>query len=353
MRPDTTHSALLRLTGPQDLITAIPALLGFHPTDSLVAVSIGRDGGDYIRFTMRVDLPSDSDAAAAAGEVLQTDAIRDSDELLFVVVGGGEPPGPDRAPPCAGLVAALVEECEQARIPVRAVVWVAGIAKDAPWSCYEACDCAGRLPDPASAPLAAEMVASGKVIYPDRAEIERLVGPGHGPTLARRSELINSYLEQVEREGWELPYAGVEGLALIERWVEAADGEQPRLSDRDVLSLCLALSDPVVRDACLGFAFGNRADAAQRLWAALMRELPDPEVAEPAVLFAFGAVVLGDSALATVALERAQRAWPGHYLSGMFLDALCSGVSPGELSGMFAQGIADAEKALECTGARA
>ncbi|WP_028932843.1 DUF4192 domain-containing protein [Pseudonocardia spinosispora] len=352
MRPDTTPIARLRLTAPPDLVTAIPALLGFYPTESLVAVSIGRDDGEFIRFTMRIDLPPDRDAAAAAHEVLDIDAVRESDELLFVVVGGGEPPGSDRDPPRAGLIAALVEECLAQGIPVRAAVWAAEIAKDAPWSCYRTRD-AGRLPDPASAPLAAEMVASGKVIYPDRAEVERLVRPGHGPTLARRSELINTYLEQVEREGWELPYAGVEGLALIERWVAADDGEPPRLSDRDVLSLCLALSDPTVRDACLGFAFGDRADAAQRLWAALMRELPDPEVAEPAVLFAFSAVVLGDSALATVALERAQRAWPGHYLSGMFLDALCSGISPAALSGMFVQGIADAEKALRCTGARA
>lgn len=353
MRPDTNPATHLRLTAPPDIVTAIPALLGFYPAESLVLVSIGMADGPYVRFTLRIDLPPPGASAEVARDLVGIDALRESNEILVVVVGGGGPPGRRGRPPRAELVTAVAAQCERAGIPLRASVWVAEIAKGARWSCYGGCHCAGSLPDPACAPITAEMVADGKVIYADRAEVERLVMPGHEPTLARRSELIELYLDKMEREGRELPFGGAEGLALVTRWVDAAATELPPLTDEDVLSLGLALSDPLVRDVCLGLTFGSSAEPARRLWAALVKELPDPEVAEPAVLLAFSAVMRGDSAVATVALERAQLAWPGHHLSAMFLDALSSGASPAMLRATFAEGIADAEKALLNGGAGA
>lgn len=44
----------IRVTGPAAIVGSIPALLGFHPTDSLVALLIGEDR--RVRCTMRVDL---------------------------------------------------------------------------------------------------------------------------------------------------------------------------------------------------------------------------------------------------------------------------------------------------------
>ena len=60
---------------------------------------------------------------------------------------------------------------------------------------------------------------------------------------------------------------------------------------------------------------GPAAAAAEQLWAALVRELPDPEAAEPAALLAVSALLRGDGALANVALDRAEQAWPGHRLT--------------------------------------
>ena len=44
------------LTSANDLITAIPFLLGFHPSNSIVAIAV-KDGA--IGVTLRIDLPDD------------------------------------------------------------------------------------------------------------------------------------------------------------------------------------------------------------------------------------------------------------------------------------------------------
>jgi hypothetical protein len=132
--------------------------------------------------------------------------------------------------------------------------------------------------------------------------------------------------------------AGPEELASLERWIDVAAVDRPQLSDEDVVRLCLALSDPMVRDAAFGFAFEARAAAAERLWGTLVTESPDPESAEAAVLLAHSALMRGDGALAGVALRRAQEAWPGHPLSAMVQSALQSGCGPDELRDWFIEG---------------
>jgi hypothetical protein len=42
------------LTSPHDLLAAIPFLIGYHPSDSLVLVSLKADS---VGMAMRVDLP--------------------------------------------------------------------------------------------------------------------------------------------------------------------------------------------------------------------------------------------------------------------------------------------------------
>jgi hypothetical protein len=49
----TTESQTLRLTGPAELLTAVPYLLGFHPRESLVLVGLA---GRRLIATARTDL---------------------------------------------------------------------------------------------------------------------------------------------------------------------------------------------------------------------------------------------------------------------------------------------------------
>jgi hypothetical protein len=321
----------LRLRTPADLVAAVPSLLGFHPTDSLVLVGLAdEDGLGLLRFAMRIDLPPPDSPGPVLDNVaewlVEHVALRHCADVMAVVVGGGPAPPAGAAPPRHDLVDALARACVPAEVELRQAVWTSRIAQGEQWLCYRDSGCSGRLPDPSITPLAAATIASGQVIHADRAALERLVARGDPATLSRRSERLNARIDGFLRDG-DGPLAGPRGFELVRRHLAAAAGRLA-WSDEEVVDVCLALADPDVRDACFGFAFGRQADAAERLWTALLAEAPDPEAAEPAVLLAGCALVRHDGALFGVALERAQQAWPGHLLSQVMGEALHGGADP-------------------------
>ena len=103
------------------------------------------------------------------------------------------------------------------------------------------------------------------------------------------------------------------------------------LDDERVVALTRALQIPVVRDAAVAACTGSRPAAAAALWAALARGTPDPEAAEPAALLALTGLLQGDGALANVALQRAEAAWPGHHLTETLRGLAAAGIRPSEL----------------------
>jgi hypothetical protein len=157
--------------------------------------------------------------------------------------------------------------------------------------------------------------------------------------LARRSDLLDTWLDEAAYSCRARPLDGPAAFALLEEWLPRAREGLAELADDQVVALCLALNDVTVRDAAFGFTLGTWAQAAERLWVTLVRECPDPDAAEPAALLAFSALVRGDTALATVALERAQLAWPGHRISSLLLNGLSSGIPPATLRSWLLGGI--------------
>lgn len=349
MNLDAGHPAdqrlTLRLRGPADLLVALPYLLGFHPRDSLVLVGTGSPGDPCVRFTLRVDLPPPALSAGLARSLAGGVIARQCDELFIAVIGGA-PPSTGSEVSCPEVVDALAATCVSAGVRVRDVVWAAELVEGAAWRCYGECGCAGALPDPACSPLAAAAVAAGQVTYADRAELERVVAPGDPAMLRRRAALLNQRIDEAAQQGDRVAPSGMAAVELVAHWVEVFDASRPTLDDEDVVRLCLALSDSLVRDVAFGFALGSRPSGAERLWSALVTEAPDPESAEPAVLLAHSALTTGDGALASVALERAQRAWPGHRLSAMIQSALAAATDPEVLCGWLAQGCEQAVELL-------
>jgi Domain of unknown function (DUF4192) len=120
-------------------------------------------------------------------------------------------------------------------------------------------------------------------------------------------------------------------LSVVDAAIADAEAGRLQLDDQQVVALAIALSAPAVRDAALLRCLGPWPTAAEQLWAALARETPDPEAAEPAALLAVSALLRGDGALANVALDRAERAWPGHRLTGLLRLAAEGGLRPSEI----------------------
>ncbi|HEY2223101.1 DUF4192 domain-containing protein [Actinomycetospora sp.] len=350
---------VVRLGTPPELVASLPAMLGFVPEDSVVAMGMHRRGGrSRVGAMARVDLPPDpadtgspDPAHTGAAETDRTlaAAVRDRlvrtepDSLLVVVVSDAEP---GERPPHAGLVDALTASFAAVGVPVTGAVWTARIAAGAPWRCYDDCGCTGTLPDPTGTLAAAETAATGRVTYASRAEVEAVLAADAAAGGRRRRGLVDDAHQAAltDRE--------LSGLGAARRDLEAVRhaaaeiGRGVVLAEEELARLAVALCDPRVRDVCLGFAAGHDdavdPDHARTLWTVLTRAVPAPEVAEPATLLAFASLDDGGGATLTVALDRAMHADPYHRLSRLLDSIVASGVAPGDVREMVAGAAAEA-----------
>jgi hypothetical protein len=116
------------------------------------------------------------------------------------------------------------------------------------------------------------------------------------------------------------------------------------LTDTEIARVAVALSDPAVRDVAVGWALDRDegvGTAAEQRWTLLVRALPAPEVADPAVLLACAQLVRGGSGLVGIALERARRADPGHRLAGLVGTLLAAGAGPEAMRSAFREASAE------------
>jgi hypothetical protein len=346
--PSTRSVPDVTLRNPGDLIAAVPALLGFHPRDSVVVVGFADEGlGPLVQLCLRIDLPeprlSRRKLTGLAEHLVRHATRRSCGDIMVVVIGGGPAASP---PPGRDLVAALRRATGRAGVELRDAVWTAQVARGERWRCYESCACSGSVPDPKETTAAAVSVAAGHVIRGERGEVEQLVAGRDPAVLRRRSALVDQRIDEHTEGGRGVPSPRA-SFDLVLRWLERAARELLEFSDADIVELSLALADPVVRDACLGFATDGHLDGAERLWAVLVREMPDPEAAEPATLLASCAFARRDGILAGVALQRAQEAWPGHALSEMLDAAMLSGQDPEQLLALIEEGADSARVMIE------
>lgn len=337
-RPAPVHAApvhagaipvpALRVREPAELICAVPVLIGFHPRESLVLVASG-DGGLARRLglAVRLDLPPPEHAEAAVRAAVEG-LLRDAPAGAAVIVVGA---GSGAGPPHRELVDLAVRALERHRIDVHTRLWAESITRGAAWACYHPCHCTGVLPDPSATVLVAAAVAGGQVVHADRAELERLVAPADPENLRRREVLLIRAIDEAANRsngGLDDP---ADGRRVLDAAIADAHAGRLILDDAHVLAIAGALTVPDVRDAALARCAGPSAAAAEQLWTALVRETPDPEAAQPAALLAVSALLRGDGALANVALDRAEQAWPGHRLTQILRSAADMGIRPSEL----------------------
>ncbi|MEU6127911.1 DUF4192 domain-containing protein [Saccharopolyspora sp. NPDC047091] len=370
----TPLNARIHLGDAGEILAAVPHLLGFTPTGSLVLLGLRTDGdlGTFC-LTLRIDLPPPEHRRSvidylSAGPMVR----RGADRVIVVAVGpdgggGHGPPGgepepsadahaePDRGArsepdesevdddvPHRELILLLREGFAAAGIDVLHEIWADRLVAGGPWRCYDDPPCRGEIPDPKRTALSAAMAASGSVTFDSRRELQDLVAPESERTTARWAARLNSLLEDAERDGTDVHDDVATAFAGIRR---TAAGEA--LTEDDQLRVLLALNDQRVRDLCLGVALGESAMAAEQLWLSLVRKAPEPEVADVAALLAFSAYLRGEGAMASVALERVEAARPEHSLGTLLRQALERGISPKELSEVAKDAMTDAQLMIE------
>jgi hypothetical protein len=334
---------VLRVRDQGELVAAVPAMLGFHPRESLVLMATGGRSGRRLGLTLRVDLPPPEHpeyADQVARSAVRALLLDDPAGAIGIVVTESGPAHGD--PPPHLLLADRVRlALEEQHLHLHALLWAEHTTGGARWACYEPCGCAGFVPDPSTTAFVAAAVAEGRVVHTDRTALEALVAPA-GPEHLRRREklLIQATDAALEGAGSEIVADPVVGLAVVDAAIADAAAGRFVLSDAGVVALATALGIAEVRAAALQHCVGPRAPAAEHVWAALARETPDPEAAEPAALLAVSALLRGDGALANVALDRAERAWPGHAFSDLVRSAAEAGLRPSLVRALLCDGAA-------------
>lgn len=345
----TALDATLPLDGG-DLVAAIPHLLGFHPTDSLVLITLVDAEDPHIGAVLRIDLPPERHRAPVAAHLAELAKSHGAERVIAVVVGGsGSPPD---ALPHRRLVAELARSFTRAEVPIGHAVWVSEIERDLRWWCYDHRGCAGQVPDPDTSALGVGMLVRGAVKYASREALAATLAPDPPNLLERRETLIDA------RAGGALPDKSVVDKAVALFAVESpADpidkyddivldmyhvhappaADLPPLDEAVLVELAVALYDSDVRGYCQLLALTPKALAAERLWTYLIRALPTPDRAEPACFLAVSAYLRGNGSLARVALDTALHACPGHTLAGLLTAALDGAMTPRELRTILAQ----------------
>lgn len=331
---DTTR---IRLSDAAQLISALPSLIGFHPVESLVLTCLHRR---RIGLTMRVDLPTTPEHWDLLVEQLLPPLITtDPSVLLLTVVSDPGVADIEQGLPHTDFVDFVIEALADEGIRVAEAQWAESTAGGARWARYDwVPGCVGTVPDPTASTVAAATVAEGRVVFADREELEGLLTPDNAEVLARREVLLN-------RRDEEHPYTvkrAQDRFHEMGRLLGPARAGLLYLDDERVASAGSALLDLRVRDACLTWSLGEDAEAAERLWTALVRGLPGSHRADPAVLLAATAYLRGDGALAGIALDVALEAWPGHSFASLLRSALSNGVAPGKLREAMKDAEADA-----------
>ncbi len=337
----------VRISDPGTLISSVPALLGFHPRRSLVAICLA---GTKVGAVMRHDLVLDEPGRAGGVMDLvleQFAAVAEregADRMLAVVVDDRIPP---RARPAdlAGHVA-VVERfrdlLDRSAIELSAAHVCSRIQAGAPWQDLDGAN-HGILPDPTASAVAAAQVLEGWAIRGSREELEAVLDPASPDVQERIADLIDAARDDSTRgvartrAAADPERADREGLEyVLTRIAQHDSGEE--ISAEECVELALALENLTIRDSLLALSAGVHAGAAEQMWVHLARSLPDPERAEPLALLGYSAYLRGDGPMAGVALCAALTADPCHRLAGLLDDALQAGVRPAALRDLAAVG---------------
>jgi hypothetical protein len=326
----------VRLSDPGDLAAGIPHLLGFHPANSVVVVSLTGPTGRRVGLTMRADIPPPRNDRALARRLATGVRTDDPDGVVLAVVSDAPNEAEGTGLPHQQLVHELTMAMTSAGLPVRDVLLI----RSGRWWSY---DCPHRCCDPTAGTalptgvteLEVATVASGVVVARDRDEVvARLEPASDAPTIAEAvlrtaSERVVDILGRGRDAVREEATAAIAAAAAGPRGIPGA-----RLPDDDLARMVWALRDSVVRDAALDFALGPDAAGAEALWMECARRAPAPLDAAPATLLAVSAWLRGDGATAAIALERALASDPDYTLAQLLSQALAACLSPDGLRRM-------------------
>jgi hypothetical protein len=308
-----TTTALPTLTArtPEDVLAAVPLVLGFLPVESVVMLTFGATH----TFHARLDLPVTAEERREAAASLLVPARRHRvGQVLFVVYAADA-----RAARACGRV--LVRRFRRSGIDVVDVLrsdgdrWypvpIDGSTGEGPGTRY---DVTGHL-------FTAQAVAAGRVTLGSRDELAATVSrdPDRVAAVADAFDGLGDGLGDdlgppAEPATW-LP-------TLVDALVDALADRGTLPDPRTTARLLAALAEPAGRDAAMHAVTRDDADRRLPLFSALVRAAPPALLAPAASVLGFLAWLSGDGALAWLALDRAAEGDPPCTLAQAVAEAL-------------------------------
>lgn len=295
-------SMTLRATCPEDILAAVPVVLGFVPEDSLVMLTFGAPE----QFHARIDLPHGADEVDdCVDAVLRPALVHGVTGVVFVQYAVDEVAA-------RRLARRLQDRFTGAGIRVLDSLradggrWFAALPRaDVP--------CEGVAYDADGHAFRATAVLDGRVTLPSRSDLAARV--------AADPALVAATVAALEA-ATPLNLAGAVGLV-------SRSLARGRVADTDDLaSLLLALREPVVRDQAWAGLRREDAGAHVAFWSDVVRRCPDHLVGPPAAILALVSWLSGDGALAWCALDRCFAADAENALGVLVAQTLTEAVPP-------------------------
>ncbi|MEU3063084.1 DUF4192 domain-containing protein [Streptomyces subrutilus] len=347
----------ITLRSPAELADALPYMLGFHPTDSLVMVAVHGEGGRF-GGRLRVGIPVSPDEWEETAQQTADCLIRGSERrggkpdgivLFLCQEPGGDETGQRVMTRLRPLAQRIRLACGALEVPVlEAVCLSAGRL----WSyvCPDArcCPAEGtRLAAVGTSVMAAAATFAGLQVRGSLKDIEGRLAPLTGPEAdAMERALDEAAIALVPKilDGATREEVAAETLALartLMRRITLAPPAQGRRAadDRDdgllthdeAAALILGLQDRETRDRAAEWMEGDEAAPALRLWRALARRAVGAyteHAAAPLTLAGWVSWSTGDEPTARIALGMALEADADYRFAQLLHHACNEGIDP-------------------------
>lgn len=315
----------LLLGSTEDVLGAVPYLLGFHPADSLVVIGLtGSPSRSRLHLTVRWDLPLGPGGLGQIAPLFGKEGV-----TQVVVVGYGSGP---LVTPAVDEALALFRRSELTVVDALRVedgrYWSYGCSRS------DCCPADGVPYERRAGAVAAEAVLHGLVALPDRQALERSLDPVTGPAREAMREATGRLAGELrgrlagcrDADGFAAEFVA-DGMARVrEAIVTYASGG--RLGEDQAVRLGLGLAVIRIRDEAWALVTDESQDTHLKLWHDLTRRLEPRFVPPVASLLGLVAWRRGDSALAGVALTRAHEADPGYSMANLLAHAIHHLVPP-------------------------
>ncbi|MBJ7358328.1 DUF4192 domain-containing protein, partial [Nocardioides sp.] len=288
-----TDRRVLTFRTHEDVLAAVPVLLGFEPSDSVVMLTFG--GRET--FHARIDLPPPEELDEAVRLLLEPAVAHGVEHVLFVVYS------------------TVPQLAEQALDRLGVAFGAAGLrvvnglhADGTRWFLPGS---PGVPYDVRAHPFRVRSVVDGQVVSASREELAARLAPIAG-------------VAEVDEARDRVPgYDATEVVATI--WRALPRG---RFECDDLAGVLQGMRDRVVRDVAWRSMTRDEAPAHVALWTDAVQRSPDDLVGAPAAVLGLAAWLAGHGALAWCAVDRSVGSDPDNSLAELVGDLLNRAVPP-------------------------